>query len=327
VSARAGTALALIAVVVAGACGGPRVPLEVGVKEFPSDIIIGAAKAPVPVPVSLVRRPRRTTQVRDVPALPRGPLATPRPLCPDADPLAAPEVEAPNTVAKPPVEGTYYYRNEGDVEAFGLKGKVPAVTTRTIQNVEPGDGSFTFELLDQLTAITYSYLVDATGIYIVKMTQEVNDQTVTFEPFSPMRMAQLPLANGTRWSSAGTDVQTTWVLDGVVGAQRDEDDDGKPDDADGDGVADGPVPKTRVDACGTWLDAWAVRIAGPQDQGGSRFVSGTGSSYEIIGTSAYGTQFGGIALKETLAYDGTVGGQPFHLHYTTTIAQVPAVPK
>ena len=328
----------LLALVTLAGCGGPRVPLEVGVKEFPSDVLIARARVPAPVPVPVPRQlvRRLPAQLRtELPELPRLPA---RELCPKADPLGAPAVEAPNSALRPPVEGTYFFRNEGTFEIGNLKGKVPPVSTRTVKNVKPAGATFTFDVEDILNALTTSYSRDATGLYITKMIQKRPDGTATFEPNPPLLVAQFPLENGDEWTSAASDVSTSWAFNGLVGAQRDEDRDGKPDDADGNRQPDPAVPKTRVDACGSWIDAWAIRTIGPRarqtaqgqtvDTGErpSKFVSGS-TNLDITATAAYATQFGGLIVEERVQWDGTAGGQPVHLKYVTTIAQVPAAPK
>lgn len=334
-----GRALAIVLALVAVAgCGGPRVPLEVGVKEFPSDVLIARAKVPAPVPVPVPRRlvGRLPRQLQTEPvALPRLPA---RELCPAADPLAAPAVEAPNSALKPPVEGTYLFRNDGTAQVGALKGPVPPVSTRTVKNVKTGNGTFTFDVEDTLTAITTSYLADATGLYITKQIQKRPEGPATFEPTPDLLAAQFPLENGDEWTSAGSDMNTRWVFNGLVGAQRDENHDGKPDDADGDRQPDPAVPKMRVDACGAWIDAWAVRIIGPHtkqtaqgqtvetEEGPSKFMSGS-TNLDIKVTAGYATQFGGLIVEERVQWDGTAAGQPVHIKYVTTIAQVPAAPK
>ena len=314
-------------------CGGPTIPLEVGVKEYPSDVIIGKAERAALRQV--VPAPRRVSVQRPTITAPPLPTASPRELCPDADPLAFPADVAPRTISKPPVEGTYYYRNDGEFDLAGVKGRLPAVTTREIKNVETNGPVFTFDVVDQATAITTSYLVDpqqdSGGVFMTKQVQQVPGGAATFTPTPMIRLLPFPLENGAEWDSIGTDLSTgtTWVIHGIVGAYRDEDHNGKPDDADGDGRPDQAVPKMRVDACGNWLDAWAVRITGPQGEGTpAKILAPTsGTNVDFTAVYAFGTQYGGFTLEDTITYDGTAGGGEAHVKYTSTIAQPPAKPK
>ncbi len=324
--------LVALAIVLVG-CGGPTIPLEVGVKEYPSDVIIGRAKQAALRQV--VPAPRRVPVVRSSVTAPPIPSITPRELCPKADPLGFPADVATNTISKPPVEGTYYYRNDGTFDLGGVKGSLPPVTTREIKNVETNPPAFTFDIVEQATSITTSYLVDPNpdggGVYMTKQVQQVPGGTATFTPTPMIRLLPFPLENGAEWDSVGTDLSTgtTWVVHGIVGAYRDENHDDKPDDADGDGQPDAAVPKIRVDACGNWLDAWAVRITGPQGEGTPAKILAptTGTNVDFTATYMFGTQYGGFSLQDAITYDGMAGGSEFHVKYTSVIASVPAKPR
>ena len=104
---------ALVAVLLAAAaCGGPAHSPQIGFKEVPSDVILGAHATPTPAvpvasanpaappPVSVIALPPPTFDVRPEPSPPA--VAPAVPVCATADPLQAPGREAPPQVSVPP---------------------------------------------------------------------------------------------------------------------------------------------------------------------------------------------------------------------------------
>ena len=99
--------IALVALALTAACGAPDKPLDLGFKEVPSDVVLGAQSTPtpsagpvavpVPPPPSVVTLPPPpyTVPVSAVAPSPPPPLPSPA-ACPPVDPLAAPAVDARN---------------------------------------------------------------------------------------------------------------------------------------------------------------------------------------------------------------------------------------
>lgn len=337
--------LVLLVATLAGACGGPREPLEVGVKSFPSDVILGSQNEPEEIPTFLPpdAMPRPTVVLTALPPVRTGyttptTASLPDP-CPTVDPLASPRLEATNEVTRPPEEATYTYRNVGEIEVGGpdaRKAQVPPQSTRTVQNVEVAeDTSFTHEVVSVLgdTVTTTAYRTipvkaggGSGGIFITSITTQTgDDEAQTFNPTPDLELLRFPIEVGLNWKSSGADPSAgvTMFFNATVRT------------------------KARVDACGTVLDAQTVDLDGnvapcatppapppgvpippgdeqcppPQpgvtisDDGGSRFTA----------TYMIGTQFGGLALSEETVVDSTQDGVGVHREMLSTISREPEV--
>lgn len=310
--------------VLSTACAGPQEPLEVGIKEFPTDVLLGAPDEESPtgpvnvdpgLPVVIERRIVRTAP----PPLP--PLSTPEPACPTAHPFDAPRLEATNRAMRPPVEGTYAFRTKGSIELDGSKFPLAPTTFRTISNVSADTDAFSFDV--EAGQVTTSWRVvpegSNAGIFMTRqVTQSATGET-TFEPTPPVKFLEFPAEPGREWDSVGTDTRTgtTMALSGRVGVEMPD-----PDDPE----ATVLEAKARVDACGEVLDAWYVEIRGPQAQGNARIVSPT-SSLELRGTYAFATQYGGLSIADVVQLEGqTVAGQLKTVQDSTINAE-PGVPE
>lgn len=331
---------------VTAACGGPREPLTVGVRDFPTDVILGsqADDAPLPptfLPPNALPAPRAI--ISTLPPIPQdltspttSPPAGP---CPTADPLSAPRREATNSVLAPPVEGTYTYRNRGETQISGANAQkipAPAETTRSVQNlVVAPDDTFTYDVVSVLdgTTTTTSYRTvpieaggGTGGIFITSITTKTGDEPAsTFDPSPDLELLRFPIEVGAKWTAVGADpsARTTMTYTATVQV------------------------KQRVDACGTLLDGQVVRIDGniapcvdvkppagtPAEPVKQCPPPGSGATFRDEGTSTFtatyvfGTQYGGLALFEDTVVDSNEGGVGVHRELVSTINSEPAVSK
>lgn len=310
-------------------CAGPRAPLDVGIKEYPTDVILGAQQTPAPpsaivafldsgIPIPVQAPPPRTA-ARATPA------PTPVEPCPAADPLSAPRYEAMNKATKPPAGSSYAYRASGSMKVGGTPIAVPPQITRAITNVKAAstqaDASYTFDIAEGGT--TTSYRVDPTGstpgIYITKIvTKRAGQADDVFTPQPPLTLARFPLEAGKTWESVSFDpgTQTTMSFQGRVGI-----DVPNPEDKNTTVL----LHKDRVDACGTYLDAYLINLRGNQGQGPGRIVSPT-KNLTFTAVYAIAPQFGGFSVRDTVQTQGTISGVAIDSTLTTNINSEPKVP-
>lgn len=259
--------VAAVVLCLTAACAGPQEPLEVGVSEVASDIVLGAPPArstPVPLPPNALPLPPPTgfEALPPPPPLPERPPVVAPVACPTADPLSVPELIAPGAVTLPPAPATYTYRNDGTYEVSGanaVKGRFPSSGTRTVRAVaDDGAGGFTYQVRAVLgsTATTTSYLLtpgDAGGVWIEKVqTQEYDAKTdprdpkavptseTTFTPTPALQLLSFPMVTGQSVTTRSVDPAT-----GQVVALRSTVD-----------------VKTRTDVCGTLIDTQVVKVDG-----------------------------------------------------------------
>lgn len=314
-------------VLAASACAGPRVPLDVGVKEFPTDIILGSQtvdappeivavlQAPIPVPVP-------------PPVAQRGvvspdPTPTPEP-CPAADPLGNPKRELRGVRTLPPKAAGYEFGLTGKVKAGATELPLPPVLSRKIANVakEPS-GIFTFDVDGGFFTTTYRVVPQGAGgeagVFMTKQTFKTTPPR-TFTPTPSIKLLPFPVENGASWDVVGTDVstQTSWIIHGTVGVFGPD-----PNDPEGPQILN---PTIRVDACGEWLEGWAVRITGPNNEGSARIISPT-MDLDFNATFGFATQYGSLGIFDHTILDGTVSGQPFSYDSKASIRSEPAVPE
>lgn len=303
----------LVAASTLAGCAGPREDVDVGIREFPSDVLLGEPDAPVvaPAPVpptavvltgpflgdvptaggggptTSVSRPRTST--------PGGSTSTTTPRaaarCPAADPLAAPAAVADNRSTTPPVAATYTFRNDGTFDVSGpnaRKGVFPSSSTRSVRNVRTVANGFTYEVAAELagTTTTTRYQVIPTsdvpgeaGLYIAAVRTEAPGATTSsFSPPLPLKLLEFPAIPGISYTSAGTDPATATSMSFTATIGN----------------------KVRVDACGTPLDAIKVDLT-------SGRVDGPGTNVEFTATYAIATQFGGLSVQDTINVTGREG--------------------
>jgi hypothetical protein len=188
--------VAVVLTVMAAACSGPRSPVDVGVKEINTDVLIGP-KEPTAVaspPASSPPGPIGFPGFVQPPVNPHPPLPTPSPVtCPQAHPLAPIERALTSAADTPPAAATYRFRNQGTWKIGERSGAFPVTSTRTVSNVvkaAPG-GGYTFDVsipdpAGPVTTTTYHVYptqprpIDPTpGIYIEQVTERADEDVLT----------------------------------------------------------------------------------------------------------------------------------------------------
>ena len=312
---RAALILALALALAACGSGGP---IDIGSKQIPVDITLGesaGARPPAlnPAPIGFpgflqppIPRPE-----------PGGPrLVPPARACPIANPLDASLLVARASAPLAPAEATYPFRNQGSFSVGGVGTSYPSVTERTVGDVRAvADGVFEFdvsiELLSDTTTTTYRVVDDPDalerGVFITRIITARASGADAFVPHRPIQLMPFPppefgtnledeLANlqGQNYRSAGTDplTQTTMVLEASI------------------------TGKTRVDACGEWIDAFEVevvdgRIVGPDKQ------------ITFTGRYAIAPQYGGLVIEDDIDLVGTENFQDIESRNRARITVVP----
>jgi hypothetical protein len=338
-------ALAAIALIASG-CRGPRDPLEVSVREFPTDVILGsqgvAVQVPSPqaeisqpvAPLIISRapvaaaRPRQQTQT----AAPSGP-------CPAAHPFDAPKDEAPARATFSPFAAIYPYRNSGTYEykqgTTANAGAIPAQSTRAIKDVtRPGTNATTgyqFKVAETLagvtTTTTYAVVPESSipgeaGVFISRIeTIRGGVPNEDFQPQPRIKILEFPLMANLNWKSSGADPRNgiSMTIQGRVGIEI-------PDGQDA-GTEPDILARARVDACGEVIDAWLVEIGGPSsgaapDPAGGTFA-GPNKDLRLKAVHAIATQFGAFSMYDKYQTTGTDRGQTVKLINEATISQLP----
>lgn len=312
---RARAATIAIATVITG-CTAPHAPTELGVREVPSDLVLGhrpavlAPPAPVPPAVLLVALAGGIVVTPPAVAVSRSTVAPPATDCPSADPLAPARREVRNTISAPPAAATYRYRNDGRYEVSGAhpaSGAFPARSTRTIRaGPDATDGSWTFDVVAELvgttTTTTYHVVPTATaaqgaGLYVRRIDAVAGSIHETFTPIPELLTLPFPAVPGTTFTAAATDPRSRIAMtyDGTVGQTA------------------------RVDACGQWVDAISVA------QANGRIVSPS-TNEQFTARYAIATQYGGISVLDVVAVQGTEGDATVSRRNTATIGELPREP-
>ncbi len=321
--------LLLTAASLASGCGGPDRPLSVGFKEVPSNVVLGAQSSPSPAPPvtapspgsqppSLVLPPPPSVVTLPPPVFevvdPSRPVAPPVPPptaapCPALDPLKAPAVEAPSSIALRPAKGQYVFRNIGSFDVSGAdarRGAFPALSLRTVSGPLETANGFLFDVAEALGDVTTTTTYDvverqpvgsplAPGLYLARITSKDSaGQSSVFEPAPELPLAVFPLVQGEQVEARGVDPRTQTAMTFVSTV----------------------TGKSRVDACGEPLDSFVLDLTE------GRLVSPT-QDLAFTATYAVGTQFGGLVLRETVAFTGQDGDAGVSRTNTSTISQVP----
>ncbi len=320
--------LLLGVVLLLSACGAPDRPLDLGFKEVPSDVILGdqstptpsaqpsaapVSVVPLPLPPSIVTLPPPPFEVPPSggpPPSPPPPLPTP-PACPSEDLLAAPKLEAPTTVSKPPVQAAYLFDNVGTFSVSGAdarKGSFPARTLRIINNIRSTQGSFLYDVAERIgdttTTTTFGVVSEPAlptqeaGLFLQKMTYERTDgSTASFTPSPQLKLAGFPLVRGAVTEQRAVDPQTQTAMSYTSTVEG----------------------KARVTACGEPLDSWTVHLTE------GTLLSPT-QELEFDSTYQIATQYGGIVVQDAIAFTGTDGDAGVQRSNRATIAMVPRAP-
>ena len=317
--------LLMLAGALTAGCSGPDRPLQVGVKEVPSNVVLGDQSSPTPAPVVQVTSgPAPVFALPPPPSvvtLPPPPLALPEPdrpqappvpqptaaACPAADPLEAPALEAPSDISARPARAQYLFRNTGSFEQSGAdarRGSFPALSLRTVSGAldNPNGSGFAFSVTETLGDITTTteYVVVTSqplptdperGLYIARISSSSGSD---FRPTPSLKVASLPLVRGSTHEARGVDPRTATAMS----------------------FTSTVTGKDRVDACGVPLDSFTVELTE------GRVISPT-QDLTFTSTYALGTQFGGLVLRESTAFAGRDGDAGISRSLLSTINQVP----
>lgn len=329
---RAGTALVVAVGLLAGACNGPREPIDVGVREVASDIVLGSQATPRPAgPVASPIPPTPValnipTPVR-LPAPPRfapapGPT-TPRPVrgsCPAADPLQVPRHPADEGAGTAPVAESFEVRNDGTFTVSGPnanEGRFEESSVRHVHDVVVDDaGDVTYDVSTTLagTGTVTSYLLrnsrsfddglgvgdqagldQQRGLYLTQVLSKMpDDRLSSFRPATPLRLLRFPAFAGDTFESAGTDPVTGTTMRWTV-------------------TVEGHV---RVDLCGELVDAIRVHLSNGR-------VDGPEANVEFAATYDIATQYGGLILRDQVTASGREGLDTVTRTNTAVLTSVP----
>jgi hypothetical protein len=312
-TARLRSAAALMALSLLAGCAGPARRLDLGIKEVPSDIVLGSpesgapAPAPVPPAVPVLVGPGLPPSFFP-PTRSSGPTTIQPPsACPQTDPLAAPKLQATTRITEAPPQGALPYRVDGKYTVSGSdsrSGRFPADSTRTVSAVQATASGFTYQVAAQLAGTTtttgYQVIKDSevpgeAGLYVTFIATEApSGATARFQPALPMKLVELPMIANNSVTAAGTDPISATTVSWSTTVRQ----------------------KTRVAACGTNLDAITVvldsgRVDSPQ------------TNVDFSATYAIGTQFGGLSLADTVKIAGREGLDTVSRDITSTVSADP----
>ena len=314
------------------ACAGPKAPLQVGVRELPSDVVLGDRSQhpaePVSVPVPPVALPLVPAQVPAVafgPAYeppagapqPPPPAAPPTPSCSIGGPEPAKGFPVADTVKRPAGVARYAFDTQGSYEVSGAnaaKGAFPSVMVRSVRDVVQLPGAqaryrFTVdgELGRLLTSTTYTLVpesasttpLDAPGMYITKVvSRNVDGTTQEFTPARAPGMLLLPFpaTAGTTFRQSDADPNTGTVLSytATIGEAQ------------------------KMTVCGQTVGLIPVHLDGTT--GGELSPDGGGG---FLIDYAISPEYGGISLHDVVSVQRQSADSSFTQKFTTSIATTP----
>lgn len=307
--------------VLASGCGAPTT--AIGMREYAADIAYADESRPPPPPPPPAAEPAPAFPGFVAPPAPRAqPVAVGEPepspvptttttttiqpvACPEDDPLAVPTEEAGPSIPGSPLPGGYPFRQEGAIEVDGdVTETLPAETVHRVDDIVamPGDSvryNVAVDGIDATTVTTYevSRRGVENGLHIVQIRTEDDVATDAFTPSAPIKVLPTPPVTGDRWSSSGADPlhRVGLTINGRI------------------------LGKTRVNACGTPVEAWLVEVGDNPDTGQPSQITGPGKQLTITGTYAVATQMGGLIVAEDLTLSGTDGGRQVEITRTAAI--------
>lgn len=315
-------ALVLVALSLGTACGGPEFGLRGHLKEAPVDIRFGAQNGDADR--DLVADPARNigpgfpSVFTAPPLIRRLPNNPPAVACPEAGPFEFPEIASSPTATAPPKAAVYPYRYAGRVTETLPNGQkriaeLPTAGTQEVRNVAAaGDfGGFSFELVERYNATVTTtalrveptgptggqlpnqpppidgpaFLPDppdpvfvptpAAGVFVDRITTMYpNGSTDSFKPVISLLVFAFPAKAGESVRSVGVDgaVSSAVVLRSTA------------------------VDRERIDACGTVLEAWKVRLVGDVVDARDRSLASTSFDQTIY----FATQYGALPVAQEI---------------------------
>lgn len=302
-----GLALAVAALLTAG-CAKPD-GLEVGLKDYSTDVVYGGPTTTPAVPSTLPPplpaadfTPAFPSFIVPPPPPPSAPVNTaPQPVfiddpCPPA-PAGARTADPPTTFAGSPGKGVYAYGQNGEFKVGGaVRRRLDPLAERTVTNIaNRSDGTFSYDVVISQFGATTTTSYDVVrrfndpsldGLYITRTVQKRADGgTEEFTPVSPgLRILPTPVRKDTTWSSAAVDPAraTSMSLEGRV------------------------VDIRQVDACGVLVKGWAssVTIAVRRTT-----TPENAADYTITATYVVAPQLGGLFVADDVKVSGSDRGQ------------------
>lgn len=316
--------LTVVMALLTTACGGPKIPLNAGVKAVGLDVFYGTPSptgSTLPNPPYANPFPNFPVPFQGAPRF-NTPPPTPHVACPAASPLAFPAEPASITgPLGPPAEATYPYRFKGTLttEPGTPKQRViqlPTLGTRQIKDVtEPDEqGAYFYSVVQDWNGVktTMIYHVyphgpggeiatqgaPAAGMYLVQMTDSTG---AAFTPAAPgVEVMSYPALESNSFQGAGIDAlhQTSMIIDPQGGNHRGQ---------------------KLVNACGSVVDSMLVEITGKV----ANLSSGEEKDFALSFNAA--TQYGSIPVSDHIVENGTdeISGKKFRYDVTATINVVP----
>lgn len=320
------------------ACAGPRAPLQVGVRELPSDVVLGDRSqhpaAPVSVPVPPVALPLSPAQA---PVVGLGPLSAPAPQdvtppepppapaahaasCNVGSPGPAKTLKVPDTVTRPPSAARYTYQARGGYTMSGAnaaKVAFPDTMARTVRDIAqlPAAGPryrFTVdaELGRSLTSTTYTLVpestsavkVDPAGLYITKVvSRNADGSTDSFTPAAAPGLLLLPFpaTPGTSFRQSGVDPATGTALSYTATV-------GDPQ---------------QLDICGTVVGAVPVHLDGQLGPTGGEVSPQAAQGF--LADYSFATAYGGLSVYDKTELERTTADGTFAQRLAATIVREP----
>lgn len=329
-----GAAVALLALALT-ACAGPKAPLQVGVRELPSDVVLGDRSQhpaqPVSVPVPPVALPLSPAQVPvvglapayspdDGAAPPPVPPPAPPAACDVGTPTAAKGLTVPDTVSRPPSAARYSYQARGGYEMSGAnaaKVAFPDAMARTVRDVvqlPTAEPRYRFtvdaELGRSLTSTTYTLVpastatspVQAAGLYLTKVvTRYADGSTDSFTPAVAPGLLLLPFPTtpGTSFRQSGVDARTGTTLSytATVGDPQ------------------------QLDVCGTVIGTVPVHLDGQLGPSGGQLSPQAAQGFQA--DYAFATAYGGLSVYDKAELQRTTADGTFSQQLTATIVRAP----
>ncbi|GAC1576599.1 MAG: hypothetical protein NVS3B24_06590 [Candidatus Dormibacteria bacterium] len=272
-------------------------PFTAPIVILPSRPGFGTGPGPVPLPqqVPITFEPGTGQAVPAAPAIAPG-----APACADLSPFAVPAHPATATIATTAIQGSYAFRNSGDVNGVSPSPSVHTISDATRQDtanqqvlqfsdtekIGTRTVKRTFRVVNAIASAVESGELDLVSI------QDSAGPSVTFQP--GLELLKTPADTGVSWQSAATGYSTAGAASYRIS---------------------GSVTKRQlVNACGQAVDSWNVTatetITGPLDN----------ITYSLDYNVATG--YGGVIVREVRNVDsGVLNGAPFSEHLTSVISQ------
>ncbi len=329
-------ALVLVPLLLSG-CG-PSVPVAVGVKNVPLDILVGRDTA------QKHTQPAEAPPMLSIPALP--PLLTvggdsspvqylhwtPPPLadslppiCPTVDPLKASLAPADPTIATTATKGLWLYNQGGQAGWSTTPGTVPPQELRGIYAASGGAGAYSFGQFGGILGLpaTSSAVFNANdgssgpSTPLVSTSAQLGlHQLVViapgaiflYQPSQPLELLAMPAEKNITYQPDPNNPALP-TLTGSWNATAAD-----PLDGTAATISATNTGIVRDNVCGTPLDAWRVqatlRLVGTLAYQGSTLMPAT-TNLTITGTYDVATGLGGMIVGESVSCSGTVAGQPY----------------